>query len=114
MSVTHGTYDKSTGKLTVDNITKNTDVYFITKLLTEDSRKFLYVFSAKTGDTTDPSSFEYVKIGDAVNLKSVYSNGIFHGWSIGKSYSDGGKIVSDAREYSFTVSEENIIWKLNH
>ena len=109
VSVTHGTYDKLTGKLTVNNITQNTDVYFVTRMPQVDSRKFLYVFSAKTGDTTEPASLSYVKIGDTVNLKSVYSNGTFFGWSIGKSYLEGGDIVSTEREYSFTVSEELII-----
>lgn len=108
-SVSAGTYDAETGKLTVNNVTERTTVTFTLESLGYDTNvEYIYVFNGTDKDSTDVTPSPKVKAGTQITLTAGDTSRIFVGWSFGSSYKTGGKIVSDERTYTFRISPDTV------
>lgn len=106
VSVSVGSYDAATGKLTVDNITERTTVTFTVEGLGYDtSVKYKYLFKGLSTDFTSRISSE-LNAGTQITVGATNEERAFAGWSFGKSALDGGVIVSKERNYTFRLSPD--------
>ena len=109
VSTSHGTYDINTGKLTVENVSERINISFVTKEKElSHLKEYSYEFFGEAEDTSTPPNNSNIQIGDQITVKSRHAEKNFLGWSIDKPYSDGGKIVSVNREYTFLAALELI------
>ncbi len=105
-SVTSGSYNYITGKLTVSDVrsdmrvtVKGETVDYDTSLLCD------YKFMGKgiDGDETSPGSGAY-SLGVKITVKAGNNNRSFVGWSSGAALEYGGKLLSSEREYTFRLT----------
>ena len=107
-SVSHGSYNEETGILTVDNVTERITVKFeLVSLGYDTSAEYNF---ALRGTDSDTASIEdgRVNAGTKITLTAGDTRRVFLGWSFGKSYSEGGKIVSGERTYTFRISPDTV------
>ncbi|MBQ7332813.1 MAG: leucine-rich repeat protein [Clostridia bacterium] len=105
-SVSGGVYDTETGVLTIENVTRRMNVSFYAEKADFDTEVTAeFIFKGELGDETNISENE-VKLGTRIKAKSTYGDKIFLGWSFGKSFSQGGVIASDERDFEFTVTPD--------
>lgn len=104
-SVSHGSFDEETGKLKIDSVTERTTVSFTLEYLDYDlSAEYVYSFFATDRDTTTLAPTANAKAGTAVRVEAGDRGRIFLGWTLGKSLSAGGDIISTERVWSFRIS----------
>ena len=104
-SVSHGTYED--GVLTVEGLTKNTVIDFITLDLGYDTTSYHKVFfNAEEGDESSFLSGASVKMGTEITVKANATYRAFVGWSIGSYTTDQKKLISTDREFTFRLSPD--------
>lgn len=106
-SVSHGTYDRQRGKLTVKNVYSDMRIEFDVENVGYDvTQKYMYYFS---GATNDESSVGYLKelyAGTEITVSARDDSRVFLGWSFGMLLEGGGEIASREREYTFRLSPD--------
>ncbi len=106
-SVSHGTYDETSGKLKIENVTERITVAFAVEDLGYDTTlKYIYSFNGTDLDTTTPSPTSALYAGTKITVSAGDHSRIFVGWSFGKSAKASGEIVSTEREYTFRLSPD--------
>ena len=85
VSVSHGTYNPKTGKLTVNNVTERMNISFLTESLGYDTEQsVVFTFGGDPSDFTSIKSESSVKLGTVIRLSANNTGRIFVGWSLGK------------------------------
>lgn len=106
-SVSAGTYNHSTGVLTIENITGNMTVYFLTEEYVDEAESFVYVFRrGYDGDTSDVYPALEIPAGTTVNVSATDESRTFAGWTLGASLKGGGVLLSRERDYSFKFTSD--------
>ena len=101
-SVSAGSYDRSTGKLTVDNVTADMRIDFVV-VEVDTAAGYIYRFYGTQNDTSSLSDGRYEE-GTSVTVKANSSSRTFEGWTLGGYKNEGKQIVSTAKEYTFTIT----------
>ncbi len=110
-SVSEGSFDYKTGKLTVPNITKDTRVTFIAEEVGYDTTgEYHFTLNGSDMDTTshyNPNA--PIQPGTHISVQAGDMNASFLGWSLHKSAAEGGTVVSTERAYSFDLSPSVVV-----
>ena len=102
-SVSHGTYDATTEKLTVDNVMRNINVIFEVEEADFDTNvTFRYVFEGEDEDTSTPKAAPHINMGTQITVRAKNREKAFLGWSFGKN----GEIVSTEKKFTFIATPE--------
>ena len=105
-SVSDGEFDVDTGILTLRAVERRMSVsFFVEKADFDTTLSAPFVFYGEYGDSTNVEENE-VRFGSVIKLKSTNADKVFLGWSFGKSFSTGGTIVSEDRNYDFVLKPE--------
>ena len=102
-------YDSESGILTVENVTRDTNVDFITEKSAGNGKEYTFFFKGASKDTSSVKPGKTVLDGSYVALSSKDESRVFVGWSLNEAYSAGGIIISDDRDYSLLISEDNAV-----
>ena len=104
------TYNQETGELKVENVTQKMYLEFLIEKYDYDlSETFVYVFHSDSSyDTTDVLPGSSVQSGTLITVNAGDTTRAFIGWSVGKSYADGGEIVSTSRKYSIRLTPDTV------
>lgn len=102
-SVSHGTYDATTEKLTVDNVTRNINVTFeVEEAGFDTSVTFRYVFDGEDEDTSTPKAGPSINMGTQITVRAKNREKAFLGWSFERN----GAIVSTEKEFTFIATPD--------
>lgn len=107
-SVSGGTYDRATGKLTVENVQSDVRVEFELEQVDYDVTAASYAFTFN-GDAADTCSVSGNRVlaGTRVTVKANDNDKNFLGWTIGSTIADGNDtVISTNREYAFYVTPD--------
>ena len=106
-SVSVGEYDEESGELYLGRVTKRTLVEFnVIKADYDTTKKYFLDLKGMDGDTMRPARGTMYTAGTRVTVRAGYTGAAFAGWSFGKSYEDGGRIVSGEREFTFRITPD--------
>ncbi len=109
-SVSAGSYDIATGKLTVSNVTSDMRIDFVAEVVNETA--YIYRFYGTEKDTSSLSDGKYSD-GTSVTVKASSETRTFEGWTVGGYKTEGYQIVSTDKEYTFTVSASLVDENMN-
>ena len=99
-STPEGVFDYSENKLVIENITSATRRITVT---TKRAEQFFFESHLSSGDTCDRINDLYEE-GTTVTLQAGSRVGSFIGWSFGRSFEDGGEIVSTDKTFAFPMT----------
>ena len=99
-------YDANAGTITIENVRKDTNVNFITEEYRGNGEKYSFFFKGADGDDSSIKSGSMALDSTYARLISNDTSKVFLGWSVGKSYSAGGTIISKDREYNLFLTED--------
>ncbi len=106
VSVSAGTYDEKTGKLTVQDVTSRLNITFTTESLGYDKNDTAtYYFSAGAYDTSTASNVSVLNLGSEITVVAGDTASIFAGWSLG-ARQPSGRTLSEDRSYTFRLTPE--------
>lgn len=109
-SVSHGVYDKDAETLTVTDVTTDLRINFKVKALSYDPNKSIDVNIV--GTAADESNvgmgWQNVKYGTEIHLNAGDKSRPFAAWTIGNTLANGGTVLSEDREFTYSVIPENI------
>ncbi|MBQ8529292.1 MAG: leucine-rich repeat protein [Clostridia bacterium] len=103
-SVSAGSFDPTTGTLTLENVTRDTRITFEAEDV-GTSVKYVYSFNGTELDQTSVPSGELLA-GTAITVTAADDKRAFEGWSVGGLIGLGGELVSLDRVFSFELTEE--------
>ncbi|MBQ1260456.1 MAG: hypothetical protein IIX96_00400, partial [Clostridia bacterium] len=106
--VSIGSYDSTTGKLTVMDVRQDTAIDFTLRNVGYDtSASYDFYFRGSGSDTSSiGDARQNIKAGTSVTVRAVDTSRRFVGWSFGKTAASGGSIISREREFSFEIRGE--------
>ncbi len=101
-------YDRLTGTLTVKNVTKRTYIeVLIEKYQYDPNETFAYLFSSDNGlDSSDVKNGGSIPSGTRINVSANDESRAFLGWTAGKSFHNGGELLSRDRVFSFLLTPD--------
>ncbi len=109
-TVSAGSFDAETGKLTVKNVTEKLNITVTTKDMGYDTtEKVMFVFNGAEGDTSSVKNTSQIFYGTSITVEAKNTARIFVGWSIGKNAEGGGEILSTDRVYTFNAAPEMVV-----
>ncbi len=107
LSVSHGSYDENTGKLTLEGVTGDTQIRVrVNNLGYDKNESCVYIFRGGSNDTSSADSLSDVNYGTYITVASNDSKHIFAGWSYGKNIAQGGSVASYDREFTFRLTPD--------
>lgn len=103
-SATVGTFDATTGTLTVEEVTDDLRIALKVEEVDYDTTVDVrYLFNGTAADTTSVPGNSYVKFGTQITVRAGESDDIFVGWVF---ENDPDRIVSTAQEFTFRVTPD--------
>jgi len=106
-SVSHGVYEYDENTVVITDVRENINATLtVNEYDFNTDLRFRFVLYGTGKETSSVSSGLKVNAGIVIDLKAEDMYRRFVGWSIGKSYSAGGEIISDEREFSLVVRSE--------
>lgn len=107
VSVSEGAYDPVSGKLTVPNVTKKLFIDFEVRIISSEEigKTYEYVFCGTQKDTTSIASESLIPSGTPITVTAGDKERNFIGWSFGSPISEGGRVISSERVYTFSAEK---------
>ena len=103
-------FDQDTGVLTVENVTSRMYLDFkIEKFSYNTNEKFAYQFNGSSNKDSSSVPNGRIASGTLITLKAMDTTRAFVGWTIGKTYANGGTVYSTDREISIRLSPETVV-----
>ena len=103
-------FDQDTGVLTVENVTSRMYLDFkIEKFSYNTNEKFAYQFNGSSNKDSSSVPNGRIASGTLITLKAMDTTRAFVGWTIGKTYANGGTVYSTNREISIRLSPETVV-----
>ncbi len=104
-------YDSDTGKLTVKNVKRNTNINLVFKKADYDLNE-TYVYIFKPASSLDTSSIQgggEIKAGTRIKLYAGDESRVFVGWTVGYKLIGGGEVISRSREFELTAEPKYLV-----
>lgn len=110
-SVSEGSFDYKTGKLSIPNITKDTRVYFHAEEVGYDTTgEYRLTFVGGATDIVSHSNPNApIQPGTKITVSANDPFASFLGWSLHAPAASGGTVISTQREYSFDLSPSLVV-----
>ncbi len=108
-SVSIGEYDSASGKLTVNNVTRDTRVTLVCEDMGRDTAatyRFHMIGSSK--DTSTQKNADAVRYGTRITVTAGNEHRAFLGWSLVSPLDKGGDLLSEDKTYTFDLTEDHI------
>ena len=106
-SVTHGRYMVGTRKVVISDVTKNINATLaVNRYDFDTSKTFMYMFNDTGKETSSVSDGMRVNAGIVISLSANDKSRRFVGWSVGASFVNGGRLISDERDYDMVLSPD--------
>ncbi len=106
-SVTHGTYRVSSRTVVINNVTENISATLaVNRYDFDTSRTFKYIFYESGRETSNVVNGAEVNAGIVVSVSANNFERRFVGWTLGANYINGGRLVSNERNYSFVMNAD--------
>ncbi len=110
-SVSEGSFDYKTGKLTVSGITKDTRVLFFAEEVGYSTvGEYRFTFVGRDPDTVSHYNPNVpIQPGTTITARAGDLNAKFLGWSLHQPAASGGTVVSTERDYRFDLSPAMVL-----